>query len=202
MKFYHLWGCRWSKREARHIWRRLERDPPPIFFIVLPLDPPNQRPTDTRSHPLDRTHGLSLTLQSMFGGRTMFWIVLQSIHNVSLTVVCFKSLVCLWMFRLSFFAANVWWMNVVLDCFALPWSLQGRGIVCRAWRVPRHLLVGLLCSGQIKMDFFFLLHSRLLWILPRTRIVFFYVCVTRLALQHFIRKQNFHKYNVTLNCKI
>ena len=65
MKFYHLWGCRWSKREARHIWRRLERDPPPIFFIVLPLDPLSHRHIKTPTHPLDRTHVLSLTLQSM-----------------------------------------------------------------------------------------------------------------------------------------
>ena len=105
-----------------------------------------------------------ILLQPMFGGWTLYWIVLHFLD------LCRDE---------ALYAEH----GVSRGTFLLGCSV-------------------LVCSGQIKMDFFFLLHSRLLWILPRTRIVFFYVCVTRLALQHFIRKQNFHKYNVTLNCKI
>ena len=103
-------------------------------------------------------------LQPMFGGWTLYWIVLHFLD------LCRDE---------ALYAEH----GVSRGTFLLGCSV-------------------LVCSGQIKMDFFFLLHSRLLWILPRTRIVFFYVCVTRLALQHLIRKQNFHKCNVTLSCKM
>ena len=102
------------------------------------------RANDTRSHLHGRTHGLSLTLQSMLD---CFAINSQCFAGSRL----FEIIWLFWMFQDNSFAANVRWMNVVLDCFALPWSLHGRGIVCRAWRVPRHLLVGLLCGALVRL---------------------------------------------------